>query len=52
LLRANFNDISIGSRGGVYAMDGNIQELVMYESDQSANRAGIEANINTHYTIY
>jgi len=33
-------------------MDGNIQEFVMYESDQSANREGIEANINTHYIIY
>ena len=52
LLRANFNDISIGSRGGSYAMNGDIQELVMYESNQSANREAIETNINNHYTIY
>lgn len=32
--------------------DGPIQELILYPSDQSANRAGIEANINTYYSIY
>ena len=52
LLRANFNDISIGSRGGSYAMNGDIQELVMYESNQLANRVAIETNINNYYTIY
>ncbi len=52
LVRANFNDISIGSRGGSYAMDGNIQEIVMYESNQSANRTGIETNINDYYNVY
>jgi len=52
LVRANFNDISIGSRGGSYAMDGNIQELVMYESNQLSNRAGIESNINSHYNVF
>ena len=52
LVRANFNDISIGSRGGTYPMDGNIQEMIMYESDQSANRVAIETNINNYYTIY
>lgn len=29
-----------------------IFEMVFYESDQSANRTGIESNINTHYSIY
>ena len=52
LARANFNDISIGSRGGSYPMDGNIQEMVMYELNQSANRGGIEANANNYYSIY
>ena len=28
------------------------KEYIIYDSDQSANRAGIEANINTEYTIY
>lgn len=52
LVRSNFNNISIGSRGGSYAMNGSIQEMVMYESNQSTNRTAIETNINTYYTIY
>lgn len=32
--------------------DGYISESIIYKTDQSANRAGIEDNINTHYTIY
>ena len=31
---------------------GNIQELVVYETDQSSNRTGIETNINDFYSIY
>jgi len=37
------------------ALDGSfnvIQEVIIYASDQSANRTGIEANINAHYNIY
>jgi hypothetical protein len=30
----------------------SLQELVLYFSDQSANRTGIEANINAHYSIF
>lgn len=52
LVRANFNIISLGSRGGSYTMDGNIQDIVMYESNQSANRTSIETNINDYYSIY
>ena len=33
-------------------LDGKIQELILYPSDQSANRAGIESNINSNYNIY
>ena len=36
---------------GAY-LDGKIQELILYPSDQSANRVAIETNINSHYTIY
>jgi hypothetical protein len=32
--------------------DGKIYEIVAYESDQSANRTAIEANINNQYDIY
>jgi len=43
----------IGSMlNGQYALNGYIQELILYPSDQSANRTGIETNINTEYTIY
>jgi len=31
---------------------GNISELIFYESDQSTDRAAIETNINTFYSIY
>ena len=30
----------------------NARELIIYDSDQSANRTDIEANINAHYNIY
>lgn len=36
---------------GLY-LNGNIQELILYQSDQSSNRTGIETNINDFYSIY
>ena len=33
-------------------MDGKLQELIIYNSDQSANRVAIETNINNQYDIY
>jgi hypothetical protein len=41
--------LSIGARitGEMY-----LSELVLYSSDQSSNRTGIESNINTYYSIY
>lgn len=33
-------------------LDGKYQELILYPSDQSSNRTGIETNINSHYKIY
>jgi len=32
--------------------DGNVQELIIWNSDQSSNRTNIEDNINTFYNIY
>jgi hypothetical protein len=50
------NQLSIGNiRENVvpsYALTGNIQEIVIYASNQSANRGGIEGNINSFYSIY
>jgi hypothetical protein len=32
--------------------NGKIQETILYPSDQSSNRTGIESNINSFYSIY
>ena len=44
--------VSIGQAplGGRWS--GHIYELIIYQNDQSANRTGIETNINDHYSIY
>lgn len=53
------NGISIGNLRGNpsplvsnYNFKGTIQEIIIYNSDQSANRTAIETNINSHYAIY
>lgn len=44
---------TIGARGdGAHPFNGAIQEVIFFDSDQSANRTGIEANINNFYSIY
>ena len=35
-----------------YNFSGTQQELILYASDQSSNRTGIETNINNFYSIY
>jgi len=42
----------IGSRSGANEFNGNMQELIFFDSDQSSNRTTIETNINDHYNIY
>ncbi len=46
--------ITIGQRSQNPAnfLSGKVQEVIVYNSDQSSNRTGIESNINTHYSIY
>ena len=51
------NQIDIGlnngdSSGGANPFDGKMQEIIIYETDQSANRTALEANINSHYSIF
>jgi hypothetical protein len=48
------NHLRIGSKQNLATHDteGYISELIIYDSDQSANRSGIETNINAHYNIY
>jgi len=33
-------------------LNGKLQEIIFFDSDQSTNRTGIEANINDYYNIY
>lgn len=50
-----FDEFDIGNwnePGYITPIDGRFAELILYPSDQSANRAAIEANINAHYSIY
>ena len=45
--------IYIGARfNDEWHLNGTLQELIFWNLDQSANRTGIESNINTHYSIY
>lgn len=49
------NGLTIGDlriSGIGFILQGNIQEMIIYNSNQSTNRTGIESNINTFYTIY
>lgn len=34
------------------AYTGGIQELIIYRSNQTSNRSGIQTNLNTFYTVY
>jgi hypothetical protein len=53
---AGSEDFIIGNRNGGTSdgtrLDGTIQEIIIYNSDQSDNRTAIETNINNHYDIY
>jgi len=50
------NNLSIiGNGGGVYVgrfTNGTIQEVLIYNTDQSSNRTAIESNINNNYKIF
>jgi len=51
----SMDGVTIGGPGTLsagYFLDGTIQEVVLYGSDQSTNRTGIETDINDHYNIY
>jgi hypothetical protein len=44
---------SIGARrSGAQASNISYKEIIIYDSDQSANRPAIETDINDHYDIY
>ena len=47
----DFKSLS-GEENDGYNFVGNMNEVVIYTSNQSSNRTGIETNINTYYGIY
>jgi len=49
-----FNGLRIGAVRGTASLfyNGIISEFVIYGSNESSNRTGIESNINTYYGIY
>jgi hypothetical protein len=55
---AVFTGLGTLSSGGIGSVNvtsfflGTIAEIIVYNSDQSANRVAIETNINDHYNIY
>jgi hypothetical protein len=48
------NNLRMGriSNGSSFPMLGYVSEIVIYPSNQSSNRTGIETNINSYYVIY
>ena len=49
---SNLRDIaSIFSRRDIQ-LGGRFQEMILFESDEAANKTAIELDINTYYTIY
>jgi hypothetical protein len=51
----SMNGVTLGGVGTLasnYYLGGTIQEVIIYGSDQSSNRTGIESNTNTYYSIY
>ena len=55
-LNLNVTRTSIGAQtstsSGTGYLDGTVQEIVIYYSDQTVNKTGISTNINTYYGIY
>ena len=35
-----------------YSFGGNVQEIIILDGDKSSERAAIQSNINTYYSIY
>ena len=53
-LPSPFGNLQIGTvdTNPTYTLDGRIQEIVVFDSDQSSNRTDMETNINDHFDIY
>jgi hypothetical protein len=49
---SNWTNVKLGYSNDVSQRCWSMHEVVIYDTDQSANRTGIEANINAYYSIY
>jgi len=48
----DINQNSVLGSSGARFYDGSMQEVIIYNSDQSSNRVALETNINSHYSIF
>ena len=48
----NMQYITLSSRDQSVSGGNKMQEFILYDSNQSSNRTGIETNINSYYSIY
>jgi hypothetical protein len=46
------NNFQLFNDGSSPRLNGNLQEIIIYDADQSGNRTLIRDNINTYYAIY
>jgi hypothetical protein len=44
--------LELGAQGSSTYLNGKIQEVIVFNSDESSNRTAIESDINTYYSIY
>jgi hypothetical protein len=49
---SSWTNVNFGTYNSSWVFDGKLQEMIFFNTDQSANRTGIETNINDHFTIY
>lgn len=52
-INTNSGSVTVGGNGlGSLRITANYDEIIIYKSNQTANRLAIESNINNYYTIY
>ena len=49
---SSWTNVNFGTYNSSWVFDGKLQEMIFFNTDQSANRTGIENNINDHFDIY
>jgi hypothetical protein len=46
------NGLMVGRQQTTTYLNGGVQEIILFNTDESANRTSIESDINGHYSIY